>query len=239
MMQITERFFPREISFERLCDILVGFLNIGADKSSMPANLLPSKVPLSKDKISKNLKFFRSWGLIIEDEKTHGSYRLSKEAADFASAYRVNPNSERTKVILRNFLSKQEIISQFAERLKQDASQRDDIIVELPKLIGDLTADRVGLNAFLDMVEYAYGIAMQPSQNLREKKKADRPKWTHRNMGLAVRNQAPGSVVLNITLNVDTRDQASMKNLLDLLKMLGIIETSDADSTGNSTKENG
>lgn len=149
---------PRRISFERLCEILVGYLNAGAADRYAGASEVAEKCPVLLEDISRNNKFFKGWSFIEESpEKTEkGKYKLVPEIAQFASAYRLDPDSEQARQILEAFLSKNEIIATFVERIKSESLDRGTVVASLPRLTGDLTADKAGLNSFTDMLIYAF-----------------------------------------------------------------------------------
>ena len=152
------KFFPRRLSFPKICEILVAYLNAGADKEYVGINDVAKKSSVSLHNISRNNNFFKSWGFLEESEKEQGKYILNREAAEFAYAYRIDPKGEKTREILRRFLSKDEVLVKFVERIGREGLSRDSAILELPRIYGDLRADKVGLNAFLDMLVYAFGL---------------------------------------------------------------------------------
>jgi len=152
------KFFPRRLSFPKICEILVAYLNAGADKEYVGINDVAKKSSVSLHNISRNNNFFKSWGFLEESGKEQGKYILNREAAEFAYAYRIDPKGEKTREILRRFLSKDEILVKFIERIRREGLNRDSAILELPRIYGDLRADKVGLNAFLDMLVYAFGL---------------------------------------------------------------------------------
>jgi len=160
---------PRRLSFSKICDILVAYLNAGADKEYVGVSEVADKSSVTLHNISRNNSFLKSWGFIEESEKEQGKYRLTREAAEFAYAYRIDPDSDLTKQLLRSILSKDDFLPKFVERIKNENMSRDDVLVELPRVIGDLRADKVGLNAFLDLIAYAFQIdwlytPIKPSQ---------------------------------------------------------------------------
>lgn len=162
---VRYRSFPRRLSFPKICDILIAYLNAGADSEYIGVSDVVSKSTVTLHNISRNNNFLRSWGFVEENEKEAGKYKLTEEAAEFASAYRIDPNGEHTKRILRKLLSKDEVITKFIERAKLENMDRKTILVELPRIVGDLRADKVGLNAFLDMLIYAFqmeGVSTPP-----------------------------------------------------------------------------
>lgn len=149
---------PRRLSFSKICDILVAYLNAGADKEYVGVSEVAEKSSVTLHNISRNNNFLKSWGFIEESEKEQGKYKLTREAAEFAYAYRIDPDSDLTKQLLRNILSKEDFLPRFVERIKNEGMNRDTVLVELPRVVGDLRADKVGLNAFLDLIAYAFQI---------------------------------------------------------------------------------
>jgi hypothetical protein len=114
---------------------------------------------VSLHNISRNNNFFKSWNFIEESEEEPGKYILNREAAEFAYAYRIDPKGERTREMLRRLLSRDEVLVKFVERIEREGLSRDSVLVELPRVYGDLRADKVGLNAFLDMLVYAFELS--------------------------------------------------------------------------------
>lgn len=149
---------PRRLSFPKICEVLVAYLNAGADKEYVSVSEVAEKCAVTLHNISRNNSFFKSWGFIEESDKEQGKYRLTKEAAEFAYAYRIDPDSSKTRLLLRNILSKDEVLVGFVERIKNEGVDRETALIDLPRIIGDLRADKVGLNAFLDMIAYAFEI---------------------------------------------------------------------------------
>lgn len=152
----SSKVLPRRLSFSKICDILVAYLNAGANKEYVSVSEAAEKANVTLHNISRNNSFLKSWGFIEESEKEQGKYKLTREAAEFAYAYRIDPNGKLTRQMLRNILSKDETLTKFIERVRNEEMDRDSILLELPRLIGDLRADKVGLNAFLDLIAYAF-----------------------------------------------------------------------------------
>jgi hypothetical protein len=113
---------------------------------------------------------------LTESEHEAGKYRLSREAAEFAYAYRIDPNSEQTKQMLNKLLSKDPVLTSFVERVQRENLSRDTVLIEIPRVIGDLRADKVGLTAFLDMIAYAFqlGELSAPVKTFRPSREARR-----------------------------------------------------------------
>ncbi|MBS7605280.1 MAG: hypothetical protein QXR84_05700 [Candidatus Bathyarchaeia archaeon] len=154
----SSRVLPRRLSFPKICEVLIAYLNAGADKEYISVSEVAEKTTVTLHNISRNNGFFKSWGFIEESEKEQGKYRLTKEAAEFAHAYRIDPDGDLTRAILRNILSKDEVLVKFVERIRSEGIDRETALIEVPRLIGDLRADKVGLNAFLDLIAYAFQI---------------------------------------------------------------------------------
>jgi len=154
----VSKFFPRRLSFSKICDIVIAYLNAGAEKDYVGLNDVVSKSTVALHNISRNNNFLKSWGFVEESEKEPGKYRLTREAAEFASAYRIDPDGDRTRQILKELLSKDDVIIKFVERIKRENLDRNVILVDLPIIVGDLRADKVGINSFLDMLAYAFQI---------------------------------------------------------------------------------
>ncbi len=152
------KYFPRKQGFDRLCNILVAYLNAGADRDYVSVGEASKRVNMNPTDLSRNNLFLKSWGFLEEGGEAPGRYRLSPEAAGFASAYRIDPKAEATRQSLKAFLSKHVIVTGLIQRIQRDKPDKASILVDLPRLIGDLKADRVGLNAFLDMLVYAFNL---------------------------------------------------------------------------------
>ncbi|MBS7606631.1 hypothetical protein KEJ14_02165 [Candidatus Bathyarchaeota archaeon] len=150
------KILPRRLSFSKICDILVAYLNAGADKEYVGVSEVAEKSTVTLHNISRNNGFLKSWGFIEESGKEQGKYKLTREAAEFAYAYKIDPEGDTTRRLLRNILCKEEALLRFVERMEKESMDRDSALVELPRVIGDLRADKVGLNAFLDLIAYAF-----------------------------------------------------------------------------------
>ncbi|MEM1550864.1 MAG: hypothetical protein QXR13_02890 [Candidatus Bathyarchaeia archaeon] len=154
----SSKILPRRLSFPKICETLVAYLNAGADKEYVSVSEVAEKSTVTLHNISRNNSFFKSWGFIVESEKEQGKYRLTREAAGFAHAYRIDPDGSKTKLLLREILSKDKVLVEFVERIKSEGIDRETALIDLPRLVGDLRADKVGLNAFLDLIAYAFEI---------------------------------------------------------------------------------
>ena len=212
------KFFPRRLSFPKICEILVAYLNAGADKEYVGINDVAKKSSVSLHNISRNNNFFKSWGFLEESEKEQGKYILNREAAEFAYAYRIDPKGEKTREILRRFLSKDEVLVKFVERIGREGLNRDSAILELPRIYGDLRADKVGLNAFLDMLVYAFGL-----------EKISAPKEIPREAERSIRVVKPATRISEIrmtppearlTININVTPEVSPQQLKEYVKAI-------------------
>ena len=212
------KFFPRRLSFPKICEILVAYLNAGADKEYVGINDVAKKSSVSLHNISRNNNFFKSWGFLEESEKEQGKYILNREAAEFAYAYRIDPKGEKTREILRRFLSKDEVLVKFVERIGREGLNRDSAILELPRIYGDLRADKVGLNAFLDMLAYAFGL-----------EKISAPKEIPREAERSIRVVKPATRIsemritppeARLTININVTPEVSPQQLKEYVKAI-------------------
>jgi len=151
----SERFLPRGVSFERLCETLVGYLNAGAVGKYVGLSEVADKCSVNMTDISRNNRFFKSWGFIEEGPEKR-QYKLVSEIAQFASVYRIDPKGDQSRQILKDFLSRNEIITKYIERIGKESLDKRAILTSLPTLTGDFRADKAGLNAFKDMLVYAF-----------------------------------------------------------------------------------
>jgi len=146
---------------------------------------------------------------------------LTQEAARFASAYRIDPTGDNTKQILRSLLSKDEAVEKFVERIRREGLNRNTVLVGLQRVVGDLRADRVGMNAFVDMLAYTFqieelysrGEAMKPQRKVRATKPARR--ITRRVLEPAISTVRPDAT-LSITLSISP--EVSPERLKDYIK---------------------
>ena len=214
---MDEKYFPRRLSFPKICDVLIAYLNAGADKGYVGVKDVVERTDVSLHNISRNNNFFRSWGFLEESEEEPGKYILSREAAEFAYAYRIDPKGEKTRELLRAILSKDEVLVKFIERVRREGLGRDDILIELPRIYGDLRADKVGLNAFLDMIMYAFGLegktvgAEKPIREVRKPsaKAAIKPS--------EIRVELPSA---NFTININVSSDVSPERLKEYVKAI-------------------
>jgi len=225
---MDEKYFPRRLSFPKICDVLIAYLNAGADKGYVGVKDVVERTDVSLHNISRNNNFFRSWGFLEESEEEPGKYTLSREAAEFAYAYRIDPKGEKTRELLRAILSKDEVLVKFIERVRREGLGRDDILIELPRIYGDLRADKVGLNAFLDMIMYAFGLegktvgAEKPIREVRKPsaKAAIKPS--------EIRVELPSA---NFTININVSSDVSPERLKEYVK--AILEALRGDIEGS------
>ncbi|MEM2906320.1 MAG: hypothetical protein QW057_01795 [Candidatus Bathyarchaeia archaeon] len=199
------RYLPRRLGFDKLCDILVAYLNVGAEKEYVSVSEAAKRVDVDPKNLSRNNLFLKSWGFLEENPEAPGRYKLSGDAAAFTSAYRIDRQSPATKSLLQTFLARHEIVTGLVERIRRQGTGRGDLLVELPRAVGDLKADKVGVNAFLDMLSYAFELPEGPSPGPRAhppatrlKVKAARPAPPKRSPVTVV------PVAINLTVSPDT-----------------------------------
>jgi len=225
------KYFPRRLSFPKICDILVAYLNAGADKEHVGVSDVVERSNVSLHNISRNNNFFKSWNFLEESEKEPGKYVLNREAAEFAYAYRIDPHGERTREMLRKFLSKDEVLVKFVERIEREGLDRDAVLVELPRVYGDLRAEKVGLNAFLDMLAYAFELKelSAPTERL--------PKATERTVRTIKTSIEPSEVKMrlpsaNINVNLNISPDISPQKLKEYVKaILEALQTAEKETT--------
>jgi len=212
------RFFPRRLSFPKICNVLVAYLNAGAERNYVGLSEVTDKTEVTLHNISRNNNFFKSWGFVEESEKEPGKYRLTPEAAEFASAYRIDPNGDHTRQLLRRILEKEEIIRKLVERIKREGMDRRALMVELPGILGDLRADKVGLNAFLDMLAYAFNLETvtvkpRPPPPVRRAKPSKRAQ--RKAVAKMVERPAAG---LSLSINLAISPETSPEKLKEYIK---------------------
>jgi len=227
------KYFPRRLSFPKICDILVAYLNAGADREYVGVSDVVERSNVSLHNISRNNNFFRSWNFIEESEKEPGKYVLNREAAEFAYAYRIDPRGDRTREMLRRFLSKDEVLVKFVERIKREGLSRDAILVELPRVYGDLRADKVGLNAFLDMLAYAFELEEISTPTARQPRAMERTVRTIRTSTVSpeVKIDVPStSITINLNITPDVSPQKLKEYVKAILEALQTAEKEEAKS---------
>jgi len=227
------KYFPRRLSFPKICDILVAYLNAGADKEYVGVSEVVERSNVSLHNISRNNNFFRSWNFLEESEKEPGKYILNREAAEFAYAYRIDPRGNRTREMLRRFLSRDEVLVKFVERIKREGLSRDAILVELPRVYGDLRADKVGLNAFLDMLAYAFGMETVSAPTARPPRAMERTVRTSRTSTASpeVKIGVPSAnITINLNITPDVSPQKLKEYMKAILEALRTAEKGEADS---------
>ena len=224
------KFFPRRLSFPKICEILVAYLNAGADKEYVGINDVAKKSSVSLHNISRNNNFFKSWGFLEESEKEQGKYILNREAAEFAYAYRIDPRGEKTREILRRFLSKDEVLVKFVERIGREGLSRDAAILELPRIYGDLRADKVGLNAFLDMLVYAFGLEeiSAPKEIPREDERSIRVVKSATRISEMRMTPPEARLTININVTPEVSPQQLKEYVKAILEALRAAKISDA-----------
>ncbi|MBS7635306.1 hypothetical protein KEJ34_07495 [Candidatus Bathyarchaeota archaeon] len=222
----SSRFLPRRLSLPKIFDILVAYLNVGADKEYVGVSEVASKSSVTLHNISRNNGFLKSWGFIEESEKEPGKYRLTKEAAEFAYAYRIDPEGNLTKQLLRNILSKDETMTKFIERINRERLDRDSAILEIPRVAGDLRADKVGLTAFLDLIAYAFQISWLPI-GLKPKGKIAAPKEAKAvkprsiaKVGRMIARVGTPTLGANIALNLTISPEITPEKLKEYIKAI-------------------
>jgi hypothetical protein len=199
--------FPRRLSFPKICDVLIGYLNAGADSQYMGVSEVVEKSNVTLHNISRNNNFLKSWNFVEENEHEPGKYKLSREAAEFAYAYRIDPNSEQTRQMLNRFLSKNPVLTAFVERVQRENLSRDTILIELPRVVGDLRADKVGLTAFLDMIVYAFQLGeistpLRALRQPRETRRTARLSTKVKTVASSIVSQSPMPYIsINLTVN--------------------------------------
>jgi len=212
---MDEKYFPRRLSFPKICDVLIAYLNAGADKGYVGVKDVVERTDVSLHNISRNNNFFRSWGFLEESEEEPGKYILSREAAEFAYAYRIDPKGEKTRELLRRILSKDEVLVKFIERVRREGLGRDDILIELPRIYGDLRADKVGLNAFLDMIMYAFGLEGEAAE--RSIREVRRPSVKATIKPSEIRGGLPNA---NFTININVSSDVSPERLKEYVRAI-------------------
>lgn len=227
------KYFPRRLSFPKICDILVAYLNAGADKEYVGVSDVVERSNVSLHNISRNNNFFKSWRFLEESEKEPGKYILNREAAEFAYAYRIDPRGEKTREMLRRFLSKDEVLVKFIERIEREGLSRDALLVELPRVYGDLRAVKVGLNAFLDMLAYAFGLKEISASMEGPPKRMERTAKTIKaSIGPSeVKLPMPGaSININLNISSDVSPQKLKEYIKAILEALQTTENKEAVS---------
>jgi hypothetical protein len=223
------KYFPRRLSFPKLCNILVGYLNAGGDNAFVGVSDVVEKSNVTLHNISRNNNFLKSWNFVEENEQEQGKYRLTREAAEFAYAYRIDPNGERTRQMLHKFLSKDEVLTQFVERVRRESLSRDAVMVELPRVVGDLRADKVGLNAFVDMIAYAFQLeeTSVPARAARQPRRTAKPA---KQPELAVTGAAVPSFGPNISINLTISPEVPPEKLKAYIK--AVLEAYEEHNKG-------
>lgn len=214
--------FPRRLSFSKICDVLVGYLNAGADSQFVGVSGVAEKSSVTLHNISRNNNFLKSWNFVEENENEPGKYKLNREAAEFAYAYRIDPNGEQTKLMLNRILSKDQVLSAFVERIRRENLSRDTVLIELPRVVGDLRADKVGLSAFLDMMTYAFGLdhLSTAGKILRPPKEARRTVRSTTKVEAAAAIMTAKSPTANISINLTISPEVTPERLKEYIKAM-------------------
>jgi hypothetical protein len=214
--------FPRRLSFPKICDVLIGYLNAGADSQYVGVSEVVEKSNVTLHNISRNNNFLKSWNFAEENEHEPGKYRLSREAAEFAYAYRIGPNSEQTRQMLNRFLSKDPVLTAFVERVQRENLSRDTVLIELPRVVGDLRADKVGLTAFLDMIAYAFqlGEISAPFKALRQPRETRRTARPATKAEVVAPNIVSQSPTPNISINLTVSPEIPPEKLKAYVKAM-------------------
>lgn len=241
----SSKVLPRRLSFPKICEVLVAYLNAGADKEYVSVSEVAEKTTVTLHNISRNNNFLKSWGFIEESEKEQGKYRLTREAAEFAYAYRIDPDGSKTRLLLRNILSKDEVLVDFVERIKGEGVDRETALIDLPRIIGDLRADKVGLNAFLDMIAYAFEItwpstlmkvAKPPRKPVSAEAKAAKPppKKAERKVSLmpVISPEPRPSITINLTISPEVTPEMLKEYIKAMLEAYG--EYAEKRVSGNA-----
>jgi hypothetical protein len=214
--------FPRRLSFPKICDVLIGYLNSGADSQYVGVSEVVEKSSVTLHNISRNNNFLKSWNFVEENEHEPGKYKLNREAAEFAYAYRIDPNSEQTRQMLNRFLSKDPVLTAFVERVRRENLSRDTILVELPRVVGDLRADKVGLTAFIDMIAYAFQIGelSAPLRTLRQPREIRRTSRPATKIEAVAPNIITQSPTPNISINLTLTPEMPPEKLKEYIKAM-------------------
>ncbi len=214
--------FPRRLSFPKICDILIGYLNSDADSQYVGVSEVVKKSSVTLHNISRNNNFLKSWNFVEENEHEPGKYKLRREAAEFAYAYRIDPNSEQTRQMLNRFLSKNPVLTAFVERVQRENLSRETILIELPRVVGDLRADKVGLTAFLDMIAYAFQIGeiSAPIKALRQPRETRRISRQTTKAKIVTPNIVTQSPTPNIAINITVSPEMPPEKLKAYVKAM-------------------
>ncbi len=168
---------PRRLSWEKLCQILVSYLNAGADREYISVKDVAEKAGVDEKNISRNNAFFKSWGFLEESKDTPKKYKLAEDAIRFVAAYRIDPNSDAARRTLQNLLMKNEVVKTIVEKIDAEGFDRRRLMAEIPLIVGDAKVDLVGIQSFLDMLSYAFewevveAKKQKPVEQIREAKK--------------------------------------------------------------------
>jgi len=165
--------------------------------------------------LSRNNLFLKSWGFLEESAEAPGRYRLTGDAASFASAYRIDRQSATTKGLLQTFLSRHEIVTGLIERIRRQGTDRSELLIELPRAIGDLKADKVGLNAFLDMLAYAFDLPQAPALAPRLTQAIAKPRKRAPRLSVSKR---PRPEIVPLAINLTISPETPVEKLTESVK---------------------
>lgn len=171
---------PRRLSWEKLCQILVSYLNAGADRDYISVKDVAEKAGVDEKNISRNNAFFKSWGFLEESKDAPRRYKLAEDAIKFVAAYRIDPNSDVAKRALQALLMKNEAVRSIIEKIEAGGFDRRRLMAEIPLIVGDAKVDLVGIQSFLDMLSYAFELEgvearkLKPTEQIKEARKPRR-----------------------------------------------------------------
>jgi hypothetical protein len=124
--------------------------------------------------------------------------------------------------MLNKFLSKDPVLTAFVERVQRENLSRDTVLIELPRVVGDLRADKVGLTAFLDMVAYAFQLdelsaPFRALKQPRETRRMTRPATKVEAIAPNIVAQSPKA---NISINLTISPEMSPEKLKAYIKAM-------------------
>ncbi|MEM2739663.1 MAG: hypothetical protein QXQ29_02550 [Candidatus Bathyarchaeia archaeon] len=170
---------PRRLSWEKLCQILVSYLNAGADREYISVKDVAERASVDEKNISRNNAFFKSWGFIEESKDTPKKYKLAEDAIKFVAAYRIDPNSDVAKRALQSLLMRNEVVKSIIEKIDAEGFDRRRLMAEIPLIVGDAKVDLVGIQSFLDMLSYAFewgGVETRKLKSIEQVREAKKPR---------------------------------------------------------------
>lgn len=220
---------PRRLSWDKLCQILVGYLNAGANEKYVSVKDVAEKAGVDVKNVSRNNRFFISWGFLEGSEEKPRKYRLTEKALKFAAAYRIDSKSETARRILRDLLSENELVQGLARRIDREGFNRQKLLSEIPIMVGDARVDTIGVQSFLDMLAYAFGWEETGVEaRIEEVKPALEARRAERRISRKTVAEAGSKLNLQIQLvfNVDSNtDVEKLSKILEkLVELLGLTE---------------